>query len=72
VTEIAKLRQRMELLEKRVGLLLDTEAEVARQFTERREGFDDWLAANRASRKAIEDLDAARCEYLLSATKVCG
>jgi hypothetical protein len=63
VTEIEKLRRRLELLEQRVRLLLDAEAEVARQFTQSREGFDDWRAANRASRKAIEDLDAARGEY---------
>lgn len=70
MTEIEELRQLMELLEKKVGLMLDVEAEVARQFTQSHEGFDDWLTANRASREAIKELDAARCEYLLAATKV--
>lgn len=70
MTEIEKLRQRLELLENRVGLLLEVEAEIARQFTQSREAFDGWRAANHASRKAIEDMDAAQSEYLLAATKV--
>jgi hypothetical protein len=59
-----ELRRALEQADDRVGLCLAAEAEAANSFRLSGEGFEEWRKANRASKAAMEQLDALLVEYL--------